>query len=83
MTTYIIQRLLQAIVVLILISILIFLAVRFLPGDPILIYLTESEFESVTIEQEARLRAEFGLDKPIYSQYINWLADIVRGDFGI
>jgi peptide/nickel transport system permease protein len=83
MVTYIIRRLLQAVVVLILISILIFLAVRFLPGNPILIYLSQGELESVSVEEEAELMKEFGLDKPLYLQYANWIADVARGDFGI
>lgn len=82
MTTFIIRRLIQALIVLILVTIVIFIAMRFLPGDPILMIVTSQELGEATEEQIADLRHQFGLDKPIIVQYFDWLGGVVRGDFG-
>ncbi len=83
MTTYIIRRLIQALVVLILVTLIVFFVMRLLPGDPIQIYVAQTaEFEAMPQEKIDKLRAEFGLDKPIMVQYANWVAGIFQGDFG-
>jgi peptide/nickel transport system permease protein len=83
MTTYIIRRLIQAVVVLILVTLMVFFVMRLLPGDPILIYVAQTaELEAMPPEKLDELRAEFGLDKPIMVQYANWVAGVFRGDFG-
>jgi len=83
MTTYIIQRLLWALVILIMLTLLVFFAMRLLPGDPLLIYVAQSQgLASMPPEALAKLRAEYGLDKPIMVQYFNWVGNVVRGNFG-
>jgi peptide/nickel transport system permease protein len=83
MTAYIIRRLIQAFVVLILVTLIVFFVMRLLPGDPIQIYVAQTaEFEAMPQEKIDKLRAEFGLDKPIMVQYANWVAGIFQGDFG-
>jgi peptide/nickel transport system permease protein len=82
MATYITRRLLQSILVVILITFLVFLVIRLLPGDPILMYLSMQDVQTLTNEQVQAARAEFGLDKPMPVQYINWIADLFRGDLG-
>jgi len=83
MTTYIIRRLLQALFVLILVTLIIFFVMRLLPGDPIIIYVAQTaELEAMPPEMLDKLRHEFGLDKPIMIQYLNWVTGIFRGDFG-
>ena len=83
MTTYIVRRLIQALVVLILVTLIVFFVMRLLPGDPILIYVAQSaELQAMPPEMLDRLRAEFGLDKPIMVQYANWMSGIFQGDFG-
>ena len=82
MATYIVRRLLQAIVVLLIVTMIIFLATRLLPGDPILMYITSDSLEEATQEQIDALRKEFGLDKPMAEQYVVWIAGVVRGDLG-
>ena len=83
MTTYIIRRLLQALIVLILVTLLVFFVMRLLPGDPLLIYMAKtSQMEAMSQEMLDKLRHEFGLDKPIILQYVNWMGNIFRGDFG-
>ncbi len=82
MTAYIIRRLLLGIIILLLVTILVFLAMRLLPGDPLMIFVSQFQTASFTTEQIAEMRAEFGLDKSLPVQYINWLGDILRGDMG-
>jgi len=83
MTAYIVRRLAQALLVLFIVSLLVFLVMHLLPGDPILIYLSEQDVENLTPEQIAYYRHQFGLDKPLPVQYVNWIADLLHGDFGI
>ena len=82
MTAYIIRRLMQAVVVLIIASIIVFILVRTLPGDPLLIFIAENQLTLLTEEDINALRTEFGLDKHIVVQYINWLGNLAHGDFG-
>ena len=83
MTTYILRRLLQAILILVIVSLLVFFVMRLLPGDPIIIYVAQTaELEAMPPEMIETLRAKFGLDKPIMVQYFNWVTGIFQGDFG-
>ncbi|MBI3328908.1 MAG: ABC transporter permease [Nitrospinae bacterium] len=81
MFRYIIYRLLQLIPVLLLVSIFVFSFVHILPGDAIDALTGEGEAQNPAVR--AALEKEFGLDKPIYVQYVVWLGKIVLyGDFG-
>ena len=60
-------------------SVLVFLIIRLVPGDPVLAVLGLN----ATPELVARLREELGLNDPIYVQYVNWLGDLLQGDFGL
>ena len=82
MGTYIIRRVLQMVTVLLLVTIIVFLLMRLLPGDPILIYLTQEDQEEITQEQVDALKHDLGLDKPLTLQYVDWLKKAVRGDLG-
>ena len=77
MQRYIIVRLFQNIIALIILSIIIFFLVR-LSGDPALLMLPEG----ATKEHYQEMRAQLGLDKPIYVQYGIFLANAATGDFG-
>jgi peptide/nickel transport system permease protein len=56
---------------------------RLLPGDPIIIYVGQNvQLGSLSEEGMQQLRAEFGLDKPIIIQYLDWVSGVVRFDFG-
>jgi peptide/nickel transport system permease protein len=83
MTTYITRRFIQAIFVIIIITFLVFLVIRLLPGDPILIYLSSQDLQTLTAEQLEAAKAQFGLDKPLVMQYINWIGDLFHGDLGM
>ncbi|MBA7496641.1 Dipeptide transport system permease protein DppB [subsurface metagenome] len=82
MTAYIIRRLIQAVVILIIITFLVFLAMRLMPGDPILLYLAGMNVRQLPPEKVEELRHEFGLDRPLLVQYVDWAARIFTGDLG-
>jgi peptide/nickel transport system permease protein len=82
MSAYILRRLLHAILVVLLVSMLVFVLMRLLPGDPILMFVTSGDMQSVSAEQVASLRHDYGLDKPLPVQYADWLARAVQGDMG-
>lgn len=76
--TLIVQRLISLLIVMLGASILIFIVIRVLPGDPIASILgMDASSEAV-----ARMQSELGLDLPLPVQYWRWLADAVRLDFG-
>jgi peptide/nickel transport system permease protein len=82
MLNYIIKRLLQAIIVLIVVSILVFVIMRTLPGDPILIIISRSDMNLMNNEQLNYLRHLHGLDRPMIVQYGSWISGLFHGDFG-
>jgi peptide/nickel transport system permease protein len=82
MGTYIIRRILQMILVLLMVTIIVFLMVRLLPGDPILIYLTQQDMEEITQEQVDAIRHDLGLDRSLATQYIDWIGSVATGDLG-
>ncbi|OGN95370.1 MAG: peptide ABC transporter [Chloroflexi bacterium RBG_13_51_18] len=83
MTTYILRRLVQAIIILIIVSLMVFFVIRLLPGDPLIIYVAQTaQLEAMPPEMIEQLRVQYGLDKPIMVQYVNWMANMFRGDFG-
>jgi peptide/nickel transport system permease protein len=82
MTSYIIRRLLHAALVVLIVSLLVFLLMRLLPGDPILMYVASGDLQSFSQEQVSQLRHEFGMDKPLIVQYFDWLRGALHGDLG-
>ncbi len=82
MIAYIIRRLLQGFVVLILVTIFIFLIMRLLPGDPLILYIAEKELEGISAADMAALRNTYGLDKPLAIQYFDWISGVLIGDLG-
>jgi len=81
MWTFVVRRLLYAIPTLLGISIIVFLITRLAPGDPIRLYTFGAL--NVTEEDIQGLRAYYGLDKPLAIQYVTWLTQAIRGDFGM
>ena len=76
--TYLLRRLLQAFIVLIGVTLLIFVMLRIVPGNPIETMMGEHA-NSETI---ARMTAEMGLDQPLYVQFFRYISSAFRGDFG-
>jgi peptide/nickel transport system permease protein len=75
---YTVNRLLQAIPVVVGIITITFLLTDAIPGDPVQIMLGPSP----SAQQAAAIRAKFGLDQPLHIRYLNYLLDVVRGDLG-
>ena len=66
---------------LILISIIVFMGLRFIPGDIVDLMLTRSSHGSSAISRE-EVMIFLGLDLPVHEQYLKWIGGILRGDFG-
>ena len=79
MTRYIVGRILQIVPVIVGISIIVFLLVRLIPGDPAIAVLGSR----ATATLIARVRDQLGLDLPLWRQYLNYVGHALRGDFGI
>ncbi|WP_326767627.1 ABC transporter permease [Streptomyces sp. NBC_01591] len=79
MGRYVARRLLQMIPVFIGTTLIIFLMVHILPGDPIRAMWGDKAADPA---QVASLRHEFGLDQPLWKQYVDYMANLFQGDFG-
>lgn len=75
---YLAGRLLRLISILFGVTLLSFFLIKLTPGDPV----ATSLGPQATPEQVDELRAELGLDRPIWDQYVSWLSGVFRGDFG-
>ncbi len=78
MLQYIIRRLLIAVPVLIGVSLITFVLVNVVPGDPVMMMM-EKRADAATVE---RIRHEMGLDKPLPVQYLNFVLNACKGDLG-
>lgn len=79
MLAYILKRCAYAVLVVLGVLSLVFFMLQLLPGDATSIMLADF---GASAEQQARLRAELGLDRPLLIQYAAYMADALRGDFG-
>ncbi len=77
--TYILTRLLLTIPMILILVTVVFIIMRVLPGDPVTALLGG---KGGSEEQIILLRHELGLDKPVYIQYLEYMGNLVRGDFG-
>lgn len=81
MSSYLAFRLLKGALVVVLISIITFVIMRLMPGDPVFLLLGEGRVQ-ITQEQIDIIHNKWGLDKPYYEQYLIWAGNLLRGDFG-
>ena len=79
MTRFILRRLLQAIPLLLLISIAVFALMQAIPGGPLAAY---ENNPNISPEDLVRLQEELGLNVPKWQQYLNWLGAMLHGDWG-
>lgn len=77
--TYVIRRIIVAIPTILVIVTLLFLLVRVVPGDAAVAALGQNATDAAL----AALRSQYGLDRPLYEQYISYMSDLLRGDFGV
>ncbi len=78
MATYVVRRLLQAVVVLWGVSLIVFFLLRLAPSDPITLLLAET----ASPQQIAEAQHELGFDRPVYVQYLLFMERAIQGDLG-
>src|SRR2546422_5213847 len=79
MRTYILKRLLQIVPTVLMITLVVFVMMRSVPGDPVVALLGDGYTE----EDAIKVREAYGLNKPILVQYVIWLGKLCQGDWGI
>ena len=82
MYTYIIRRLAFGALTVIGVSVVVFLVLRVLPGDPLVAIFGMEGFTKLTVAERAQYMAQLGLSDPLPIQYLHWIRDIVTGSFG-
>ena len=85
MTRYILQRLALLPLLMLVYSFVIFAIIQAPPGDFLTAYVATlaSSGSSLSAEQIAAMRAQYGLDQPFFIQYLLWLQHLIHGDFGL
>lgn len=78
MFRYTLRRLAMTIPTLVVASLLVFVLLRVVPGDPALLIVGDMQ----NLDALAQVRREYGFDKPVWQQYLAWVADVLRLDFG-
>jgi peptide/nickel transport system permease protein len=82
MYSYIARRLVFGALTVIGVSIMVFVIMRVLPGDPLVAIFGPEGYTKLTDAQRESYMRELGLSDPLWLQYLHWVQDIVRGDFG-
>src|SRR5438093_3224595 len=78
MRVYLLKRLIDIVPTVLMITFVVFVMMRSIPGDPVVALLGDAYTE----EDAVKVRTEYGLDKPILVQYVIWLGKLVQGDWG-
>ena len=79
MGRYIMRRLVQSVILLVLVTMIAFALMHLAPGGPLAVYTLNP---TIRAEDIARLEKSFGLDRPLYIQYAKWASGMMRGDWG-
>ena len=82
MFSYIVRRLVFGALTIVGVSIVVFVIMRILPGDPLVAVFGADGYTKLTEAQRASYMTDLGLSDPLWKQYIGWVRDIIRGDFG-
>src|SRR5260370_41606272 len=82
MYSYIMRRLAFGVLTVIGVSIIVFMVLRILPGDPLVAIFGPEGFTKLSEAERAHYMAELGLSDPLVVQYLSWVGDIARGNFG-
>lgn len=82
MFSYIIRRLLFGAVTVLGVSIVVFLVMRVLPGDPLVAIFGPDGYTKLSDAERANYMRDLGLSDPLWLQYLGWMGDIARGNFG-
>src|SRR3954454_13342865 len=78
MVGYILRRIASTVPVMLIVAALVFLMLRLTPGDPAAIIAGDN----ANADQIAAIRTRLGLDAPLLLQFVQWLGNLLRGDFG-
>jgi len=81
LTHFLLMRLIQAVLTVLVVTVFIFVLMRLLPGDPVRNLVTGGD-NTITEEQIKAKEHELGLDKPWPEQYVRWLGGVLSGDWG-
>src|SRR5258708_23960287 len=82
MYSYIARRLVFGALTVVGVSIMVFVIMRILPGDPLVAIFGPEGFTKLSDKERAGYMAELGLSDPLWVQYLAWVKDILRGNFG-
>ena len=82
MYSYIVRRIALGAVTVLGVSVIVFLIMRIMPGDPLTAIFGPEGMTKLTEAQRLSYMEELGLADPLPIQYFNWLGDIVRGELG-
>ena len=82
MYSYIARRLVFGIITIVGVSIMVFVVMRILPGDPLVAIFGPEGMTKLTEEQRANYMRDLGLADPLWVQYLRWAADVFTGNFG-
>lgn len=82
MYSYIARRLVFGALTVIGVSVMVFVVMRILPGDPLVAIFGPEGMSKLTEAQRAHYMAELGLSDPLWAQYLAWVESIIAGDFG-
>jgi peptide/nickel transport system permease protein len=80
--SYIARRLVFGALTVVGVSIMVFVVMRILPGDPLVAIFGPEGFTKLSDKERAHYMAELGLSDPLWVQYIAWVKDIIAGNFG-
>ncbi|HEX3537450.1 MAG TPA: ABC transporter permease, partial [Stellaceae bacterium] len=82
MYSYLVRRLSFGLLTILGVSIIVFLVLRILPGDPLVAIFGPEGFTKLSEAERAKYMADLGLSDPLVMQYLHWIGDIARGNLG-
>src|SRR4030042_1204741 len=82
MIAYIIRRCIQSVIVIFIVTVIVFVGMRLLPGDPLFMLFNPKQLQQYTPEQLEDIRREAGVDKSMVIQYFEWIGDVFQGELG-
>src|ERR1700757_858723 len=82
MYSYIVRRLIYGTLTVIGVSVIVFIILRILPGDPLVAVFGPEGYSKLSEAERAHYMTELGLSDPLVVQYLHWIKDILRGNFG-
>jgi peptide/nickel transport system permease protein len=82
MISYIIRRLIQSLIVILIVTVFVFFGMRLLPGDPIYMLFNPNQLQNMTQEELDQIKHDAGLDRSLVVQYFDWLGGVFKGELG-